>query len=126
MVLIGCFLRQWSTGTVNFFMPNYFKVYSENYADFVNLTATASFVGGLVSTLLTGVAIDFFNKRSEMTIPMIIMCKALVDIPFLIMTYNQQDSFVFSILGVYGEYFLAKGWTSAAILVLKTVVDPSI
>lgn len=29
-------------------------------------------------------------------------------------------------VGVFGEYFFAKGWTSAAILILKTVVDPSI
>ena len=28
--------------------------------------------------------------------------------------------------GIYLEYFIAKGWTSSAILILKTVVDPSI
>jgi len=28
--------------------------------------------------------------------------------------------------GIYLEYFLSKGWTSGAIFVLKTVVDPSI
>lgn len=29
-------------------------------------------------------------------------------------------------VGVFGEYFFAKGWKSAAIYILKTVVDPSI
>ena len=28
--------------------------------------------------------------------------------------------------GIYGEYFFAKGWTSPTVLMLQTVVDPSI
>lgn len=28
--------------------------------------------------------------------------------------------------GIYLEWFLAKGWTSGALLILRTIVDPSI
>ena len=57
---------------------------------------------------------------------MLCTIKALIDIPFCIMTYYQQSSFTLSIAGVYLQLLLAKGWTSPAILILKTVVDPSV
>lgn len=126
MIIIGCFLRYWTTGTCNFFMSPYFKVYSNNFKEYSDLTAIASFVGGLFSTFTAGLIIDYFEPRSEMTIPMLCLIKAVIDIPFLLMTYFQQSSFIISELGIFLQYFFAKGWTSAAILILKTVVDPSI
>lgn len=61
-----------------------------------------------------------------MTIPMICFIKSLLDIPFCAMTYFQQDSFSLSIAGILCQLVIAKGWTAPAILILKTVVDPSI
>lgn len=68
-------------------MPNYFKVYSHHNKDFSFLTATASFLGGPFTTFITGVLVDYFDKRSEMTIPMICLSKALIDVPMLMLTY---------------------------------------
>lgn len=87
MIIIGCFLRYWTTGTVNFFMSNYFKVYPENYSSYSDLTALASFAGGLFSTFSAGVIVDYFEKRTEMTIPMLCLVKAVIDIPCLLMTF---------------------------------------
>lgn len=61
-----------------------------------------------------------------MTIPMLCLVKAVIDIPCLFMIFYQQSNFTIGIAGVFLQYFFAKGWTSAAILILKTVVDPSI
>jgi hypothetical protein len=61
-----------------------------------------------------------------MTIPILICIKSLAEIPFNMMTFYQQKSFALSMTGIYLEWFLAKGWTSGAIYILKIVVDPSI
>ena len=42
------------------------------------------------------------------------------------MTFFQQSDFKISMIGIFLEFFLAKGWPSCAILSLKTVVDPTI
>ena len=51
--------------------------------------AIGSFVGGILANLVAGIIIDFFNNKSEMTIPLICTIKAALDIPFCIMTYMQ-------------------------------------
>jgi hypothetical protein len=61
-----------------------------------------------------------------MTIPIICILKAIVEIPANLMMFYQSKSFAISMAGIYSEYFFAKGWTSSAILMLKEVVDPSI
>lgn len=70
--------------------------------------------------------VDYFETKSEMTIPMICVVKALLDIPFCMLTYLQHTNFTLSILGIYLQLIFAKGWTAPAILILKTVVDPSV
>ena len=57
---------------------------------------------------------------------MICLIKSALDIPFCAMTYFQQQSFILSIGGVICQLVIAKGWTAPAVLILKTVVDPSI
>lgn len=86
----------------------------------------ASFIGAPIATLITGFIVDYYGPKSEMTIPIILVLKALVELPFNIMTFYQQENFDLAMYGIYFEFFLAKGWTSCAILALKTVVDPSI
>ena len=61
-----------------------------------------------------------------MTIPILILIKAIIEIPLNLASFMQTSMFYLSTGGVIGEYFFAKGWTAPAILVLKTVVDPSI
>ena len=126
MIILACFFRYWTQSTQGVFMQKYFQVHSNRFQSFSSLSALASFAGGLTSTLFTGMAIEHFEKQSEMTIPMVCLIKAVVDIPCLLMIFFQQSSFTLGMAGVFLEYFFAKGWTSAAILILKTVVDPSI
>jgi sugar phosphate permease len=124
MIIIGCFIRLWQTSIVTFFMTDYFKVYPSQFNEFSTLSGIGSFIGGPLSTLISGIVIDYF--QSEMTIPMLCLLKAFIDIPFQFMIFFQQKYFYLSIAGIYGEYFFSKGWTAPAILILKTVVDPSI
>jgi len=126
LILLGCCFRLWETATISFFQQKYFKVYQNEYALYSSIMAVASFVGGILANMVAGIIIDFFDKRSEMTIPMICTVKAALDIPFCIMTYLQHTNFWLSMTGILCQLVFAKGWTAPAILILKTVVDPSI
>ena len=44
-------------------------------------------IGGVLANLVSGLIVDYFEAKSEMTIPMICVVKALIDIPFCFMTY---------------------------------------
>jgi len=81
---------------------------------------------GIIANSLSGIIIDFFDKKSEMTLPILCAVKALIDVPFCIMTYMQQSNFYLSIVGIYCMLLFAKGWTAPAILMIKTVSDPSV
>jgi hypothetical protein len=100
MILIGCFLRLWETGIIGFYMSEYFSIYNKEYQTYSDFTAIGSFVGGLFSTFTSGLIVDFFEKRSEMTIPMLCVIKALIDLPLCVMTYYQQQNFWVSLIGV--------------------------
>jgi hypothetical protein len=54
-----------------------------------------------VDTLLIAITVDFFQNKSDMTVPYLLVAKALIDIPTLIMTYLQQSNFILSITGVF-------------------------
>jgi len=58
-------------------------------------------IGGVLANFVSGMIVDIFESKSEMTIPMICVVKALIDIPFCIMTYFQHKNFTLSILGIY-------------------------
>jgi hypothetical protein len=126
MIMIGCFFRLWQAQTISFFLNDYMKVYADDYQSFSEQAAFASLVGGPFSTFFTGAIVDYFSTKSEMTIPILCCVKSIIEIPFNMMTFYQQKSFKLSMTGIYLEYFLAKGWTSGAIFILKTVVHPSI
>lgn len=93
---------------------------------FTNLSSIGTFVGGPLATFLTGMFVNAFQDKTEMTIPMICIIKSLIEIPFMWMIFGQQTQFYLAIGGIYCEYFLAKGWTSSAMLILSRVVDPEI
>ena len=101
-------------------------VYGDKQDLFNEIASIGSLIGGPLTTFISGVLIEYFEKRTEMTIPMLILLKALIEIPLNIASFSQNTMFYLSTGGVIGEYFFAKGWTAPAILVLKTVVDPSI
>jgi hypothetical protein len=65
------------------------KVYSEDYQSFSEQAALGSMIGGPCATFFTGVVVDYFSPKSEMTIPILIVMKSLITIPFNIMTYYQ-------------------------------------
>ena len=87
LILIGCSLRLWETGIIGFYQQKYFKVYEADYTLYSYLVAIGSFVGGILANLVAGIIVDYFEKKSEMTIPLICTIKAILDIPFCIMTY---------------------------------------
>lgn len=102
------------------------NVWHDDIDDFNNLASIATFVGGPLATFLTGMFVDAFQEKSMMTIPMICIIKSLMEVPFMWMIFGQQKTFYLAVGGLYCEYFLAKGWTSSAMLILTRVVDPEI
>lgn len=107
-------------------MQKYFKIYAKDYERFTSLSSFAALAGALLTTLLTGVIVDHFSERSDWTIPVLCIVKCVINIIAVLMIYAQQSSFNVSIAGLFVEYFVCRGWTSGAILIMKTVVDPSI
>jgi hypothetical protein len=65
-------------------------------------------------------------QHNLMVTPLICVFKAIIDVPFFAMMFMQQGNFSLAMVGVIGEYFFAKGWTSPTVLMLQTVVHPSI
>jgi MFS family permease len=86
-ISIGCFFRYWEVSIVQFFVGNYMKVYASDYNAYSFHTAFASFIGAPVATMITGALVDYFGPKSELTIPIILICKALVEAPLNIMTF---------------------------------------
>jgi hypothetical protein len=87
MVITGCFFRLWQTMTISYFLGEYMKVYKEHYKSYSEQAALSSFMGGPFSTFLTGCLIDYFGPKSEMTIPIICVCKAIMAIPVNMMIF---------------------------------------
>lgn len=75
-------------------------------------------MGGPCATFITGFFVDMFGAKSEMTIPIICIVKSIIDIPLQFMIFGQYGNFWVAISGLILEYFLAKGWTSSAMLIL--------
>jgi hypothetical protein len=126
MILIACYLRLMQTTIAALYYQDWFRIYPDDFQEFSNLSSIGTLVGGPLATLLTGVFVDMFQSRSEMTIPMICIIKSLMEVPFMWMIFGQVTQFYVAIGGIYCEYFLAKGWTSSAMLILSRVVDPEI
>lgn len=126
MIMIATFFRLLQTNFMNLYLQDYLKVYCSNQTELAFLLAMGTCIGGPFATAVTGSVVDYFYNKSQMTIPWVCIVKALIEVPFMYMIYGQDVNFKLSISGVYCEYFLAKGWTSAAMLILSTVVDPSI
>ena len=126
LILAGCSFRLYETAIVSFFQQKYFKVYQSQYSTYSTLMTFGTFGCGIIANSLSGIILDFFDKKSEMTLPILCAVKALINVPFCIMTYMQQSNFYLSIVGIYCMLLFAKGWTAPAILMIKTVSDPSV
>lgn len=125
MMMIGTLFRFMQTAVTTLYYIEWFanKFTPEENNYFKSLAAVGSAVGGPCATFMTGLFVDIFQKRTEMTMPMVCILKTLIQIPLTWFVFG-QDNFALAMVGVYGEYFLAKGWTSAALLILGNVVDP--
>lgn len=125
MMMIGTLFRFMQTAVTTLYYIKWFgqRYEKEQFDNFKSFAAVGSAVGGPVATFMTGFFVDIFQKRTEMTMPMVCILKTLVQIPLTWFVFGQSN-FTVAMVGVYGEYFLAKGWTSAALLVLGNVVDP--
>lgn len=124
LIMIASLLRLMQTSIASLFYQDWFRNYENQYELFSLLSAVGSLFGGPIATLITGMFVDAFAHRSEMIIPMICIIKSLVEAPFSFMVFGQLGNFYVAMAGIYGEYFLSKGWTSSAMLILTNVVDP--
>lgn len=61
-----------------------------------------------------------------MTIPMLCVVKTTLLIPILFMVFYQQSNFTMSMIGIHLNNIVGQGWSSSAILMLKSIVDPQV
>ena len=61
-----------------------------------------------------------------MTIPLLCVVKSALDIPMMFLIFFQQKSFTLSMVGIHMHNFIGQGWSSSAILMLKTISDPRV
>lgn len=92
---------------------------------FSQQAALASIISGPIATLLTGMMVDYLGPKTHMALPLIVIVKALLNVPFNAMTFYQQSSFTVAMIGIHLEYLLGRGWTSIVMFWFKESVDPS-
>ena len=100
-------------------------IYPNEQDIFSKLSGVGFFVGTFMANIMSAAIVEKCGDN-VMTTPLIAVFKAIIDIPLLGMIYLQQDSFKLAMAGILGEFLFAKGWTSPVLLMLQTVVDPSI
>ena len=133
MTIFGCMFRLIETAAISIQQDNFFSVYvklyrhpneeeisghpygskfDDHYQDlYAGIMSVASFLAALLANLMSGVIISHFEKKSEMTIPLICVIKAAIDIPFCLMSYMQVTNFPLYMAGNILQLLLAKGWT---------------
>ena len=124
ILLATCF-RVWQVQMISNYLPKYMEIYADHQALYSSITAVGQFVGTFFANIMSALIVDKFGKN-VMTTPLICVFKALIDLPLICMIFLQQGNFSLCMGGILGEYFFAKGWTSPTVLMLQTVVHPSI
>lgn len=126
MLIIGCIFRLFQAMTIQFFLGEYMKVYASDYQTYSEFAALAAFMGGPISTFISGAIVDHFGKKTDMIIPIICVTKSLISIPIGMLMFYQQRSFLLAMVGIYLEVTIGRGWGSSATFMLRNVVDKEI
>lgn len=126
ILILASFFRVWMSTTVSLYLNEYMKAYQEEYNIFSAQTSASAFLGGVISTTTSGIIVDYFGPKYEMTIPMLCIVKTIISIPEMFMIFDQQSNFTLSMAGIHLHNLTAQGWSSTAIFMLKTIVDPKV
>ena len=88
MVLItACFFKFWQASTYNFFLNEYMKCYGQEYKVFSAQASVSSIIGGVINAFTSGIIVDYFGPKSDMTIPMLCVVKISLLIPILFLVF---------------------------------------
>lgn len=90
------------------------------------MSAIGSFLGPPLATFVTGFFVDLCGKRSDFTVPIICLFKAVICIPMMYMIFGQFGNFELAIFGMFGDFFLCAGWDSCIMHFLLSVLEPHI
>ena len=101
ILIVGCFFRMWMSSIYNLYLNEYMKVYKQDYNVFAAQTSASSFFGGIISTFITGIILEHYGPKYEMTIPMICIFKTVFAIPEMFMIFDQQSNFTLSMIGIH-------------------------
>lgn len=126
MLILASFFKLWQTMAQSFYLSEFMKTYKHEYQEFSAQAAASSFIAGLLSTFICGVIVDYFGPKSDMTIPVMCMFKAALDIPAMCLIFYKPNNFIVSMIGIHMHNLVGQGWSSSAILMLKTISDPRV
>ena len=80
LLLIGSSFKVWQTITMAFYLSMYFKVYPQNDKEFSYYNALGVFFCTILTNFIT-MGINKCFEKYDMTIPLIVFFKSLIDIP---------------------------------------------
>jgi Na+/melibiose symporter-like transporter len=119
MFLTAVFFREYGINTKALFEQSYFNVYGNDrvkfYSSFMTFT---SLPGTLLGNVLQSYIVEKFGPKYVLTLPILLIGKAVSDIICYYGTYGQQSSFTISLIFNVLTSVLGNGWSVPSYLIL--------
>jgi hypothetical protein len=90
-----------------------------------SIIGPVSLVGEIWSVFSTWLLVEKM-KSNDMAITWIMIAKAVLDVPCMLMIFYQQSNFWLSVSGLITEYLVAQGWIPLLVIIIKEAVDPKL
>lgn len=119
ILIVASFFRITMANTISLYLNEYMKVYQKEYNIFSAQCSASAFFGGVISTTISGIIVDYFGPKYEMTIPWLCIARTIISIPEMFMIFAQQNNFILSMIGIHLHNLTAQGWSSCAIFMLR-------
>lgn len=124
LVIMAFIGRTFTSSLKDLYLAVYFKTwYSDKYTEFVEQAALSSLICVPLFSVLQTILIEVINKRTNATVPIILVFKFIFDVVSNYFIFYQQGNFMLAVLGLYLDFSLTKGQPGLLVITLATVVD---
>lgn len=76
-----------------------------------------------IFALLQSFIMDWMNKKTNITVPLVLLFKAVAEIVSNYLIFYQRGSFNLAVAGLYIDFSLTKGCYVMYAIMLETIVD---
>lgn len=124
IVIISFIGRLFNAIIKEYYLTYYFKEeYPDYFQDYIYQAALSSLICVPVFSVLQMFLIDWMNKKTNMTIALVLLVKAIFDGISNYLIFYVNGNFNAAVVGLYIDFAITKGQHSLFIMVLETVVD---